>query len=67
VPLLVLESLWKVLWLALVALPKVAAGNLDDAAAQVAFNCMFVIPNIAETAWRYVWRTYVTSTGERWR
>jgi len=67
VPLLVLESLWKVLWLSLVALPRLASRDMDTAASQVAFNCLFVIPIIAVTPWRYVWRTYVASTGERWR
>jgi hypothetical protein len=42
-PLLMFESAWKLLWLSLVALPKAAAGNLDTATADVAFNCSLVV------------------------
>ena len=66
-PLLLFESAWKLLWLALVALPRAAEGNLDAATADIAFNCYFVVLILAVTPWRYVWRNYVRATGDRWR
>lgn len=66
-PVLVFESVWKVIWLSLVALPLVVAGDLDPAASQVLVNCSLVVLIIAVTPWRYVWRRYVGTPGERWR
>jgi hypothetical protein len=66
-PLLVFESAWKLLWLAVVALPQAAAGGLDAATQEVAFNCSVVVVIIAVTPWRYVWRQYATAQGDRWR
>lgn len=66
-PLLLFESGWKVLWLSLVALPRVVSGQLDDATLQTIYNCSFVVVVLAVTPWGYVWRTYVTGTGARWR
>lgn len=67
VPLLVLESLWKVLWLSLVALPRAAGGGLDAAASDVMVNCSLVVVIVAVIPWRYVWRSYVRTGGDRWR
>ena len=58
-PLLVLESAWKLLWLAVVALPRAVAGDIDGRTAGILFNCTFVVVIIAVTPWRHVWRTYV--------
>jgi hypothetical protein len=66
-PLLLFESAWKLLWLALVALPRAMAGDLDAAATEVAFNCSLVVVILAVTPWRSVWRTYVRTPGDRWR
>lgn len=66
-PVLVFESVWKVIWLSLVALPLVVAGDLDPAASQVLVNCSLVVLIIAVTPWRYVWQRYVRATGERRR
>jgi len=66
-PLLVFESAWKLLWLAVVALPQAAAGGLDAATREVAFNCSVVLVIIAVTPWRYVWQQYTTAQGDRWR
>ncbi|NUR07583.1 MAG: hypothetical protein HOQ22_04615 [Nocardioidaceae bacterium] len=67
VPLLLLESAWKLLWLALVAVPRAATGTLDAATSDVAANCALVVVILAVTPWRYVWRTYVRAAGDRWR
>ena len=66
-PLLVFETIWKVLWLGLVALPRAAAGTVDAATSEVIVNCSFVVVIIAVTPWRHVWRTYVRGKGDRWR
>lgn len=66
-PLLMFETAWKLLWLALVALPKAVGGSLDAATQGIVVNCSVVIVIIAVTPWRYVWRTFVGARGERWR
>jgi hypothetical protein len=58
-PVLLFESAWKILWLALVALPTAATGELDAATTQVAVNCSLVVVILAVTPWRYVWQSYV--------
>lgn len=64
VPLLLLESAWKILWLSIVALPQALAGDLDGATAEVAVNCAFVVVILAVVPWRQVWRRYVLEAGE---
>jgi len=66
-PLLLLESAWKLIWLALVALPAAVSGDLDAATTDVLFNCSFVVLILAVTPWSYVWRSYVAASGDRWR
>ena len=66
-PLLVFESAWKLLWLAVVALPSATAGDLDAATQEVVVSCSLVVVILAVTPWRYVWRQYVRSQGDRWR
>jgi hypothetical protein len=66
-PVLVFESLWKLLWLGLVALPEAASGTLDAATREVVVNCSLVVVVLAVTPWRLVWRTYVATPGDRWR
>jgi hypothetical protein len=66
-PLLLFESVWKLLWLALVALPQAASGDLDSATTDVVANCSLVVLIIAVVPWRYAWRTYVRDAGDRWR
>ncbi len=66
-PLLMFELLWKVIWLARVALPLWSAGRIDDAlvsnsiAAGMAVLVLVVIP------WRYVAAQYLRSPGDPWR
>jgi hypothetical protein len=64
---LLFESAWKLLWLGLVALPKVTTGDLDPATTQTLVSCSLVVIILAVTPWPYVWRTYVRATGDRWR
>jgi hypothetical protein len=66
-PLLLFESAWKCLWLALVALPQAATGDLDAATTEVVVSCSLVVVILAVTPWRYAWRTYARGRGDRWR
>ena len=65
-PVLLFESAWKILWLALVALPRAASGDLDAATSDIAVNCSLVVLILAVIPWGYVWRTYVRASGDRW-
>jgi hypothetical protein len=64
---LLFESAWKLLWLALVALPKANTGDLDSATTQTMVSCSLVVVILAVTPWPHVWRNYVRATGDRWR
>lgn len=65
-PVLLFETAWKVLWLALVALPQALAGELDAATSDMVVRNSLVVVIIAVVPWRYVWRRYVRTNGERW-
>jgi len=64
-PVLLFESAWKLLWLALVALPKATTGDLDPATTQTLVSCSLIVVILAVTPWSYMWRTYVIATGDR--
>ncbi|MBQ0897060.1 hypothetical protein KBX37_28920 [Micromonospora sp. U56] len=66
-PVLLFESLWKLFWLALVALPQAITGDLDAATTETVVSCSLVVVILAVLPWRYVWRNYVRATGTRWR
>ena len=66
-PILLFESLWKLIWLPVVALPAALAGDVDDAMSEVIFSCSVVVVILAVTPWDYVWKRYVTANGDRWR
>ena len=65
-PILLFESLWKVIWLGVVALPAVLAGDVDAATRQVIVSCTVVVVVLAVTPWRYVWQRYVVAAGDPW-
>lgn len=66
-PLLLFESAWKFLWLALVALPRAVTGSLDAATTETLVSCSVVLIVLVAIPWRYTWRTYVRTPGDRWR
>ena len=66
-PLLLFEIAWKLIWLAVVALPQWTAGEMDQATQDVAFSCLFVVVVLAVVPWRHVASHYGTARGERWR
>jgi len=66
-PLLLFESVWKLIWLALVALPEAIGGGLDTVMTETVISCSLVVVILAVTPWPYVWRHYMRATGDRWR
>jgi hypothetical protein len=66
-PLLVFESLWKLIWLAAVGIPHLMAGDMDAQMSSVFFSVSLVVIIIAVTPWEYVWKRYVRAPGSQWR
>jgi hypothetical protein len=66
-PLLLLECLWKLIWLTAVALPLWAADQIDEATLQVVFACASILIIVAVIPWDHVVSRYVTAHGDRWR
>ena len=66
-PILLFEALWKLIWLSVVALPALAAGEVDQAMSEVVFSCSLVVIIVAVVPWRFVWQRFVTAKGDRWR
>ena len=66
-PLLVFESLWKLIWLAAVGIPHLVAGDMDAQMSSVFSSVLFVVIILAVTPWDYVWKRYVRAPGARWR
>ncbi|MEX5717425.1 hypothetical protein [Geodermatophilus maliterrae] len=66
-PLLLFEVAWKLIWLAVVALPLWSADRMDQATWDVTFSCLFVVVVLAVVPWRHVAAHYVTARGDRWR
>jgi len=66
-PLLLFEMTWKALWLLVVALPAQLSGTMTPGIASTAFDCSLVVIFLVIMPWGYVWKTYITAPGERWR
>ena len=65
-PILLFEALWKVIWLSVVALPALVAGDVDQAMSETIVSCSVVVIIVAVIPWRYVWTHYATARGDRW-
>jgi|tagenome__1003787_1003787.scaffolds.fasta_scaffold20029635_2 hypothetical protein len=66
-PILLFESLWKLTWLAVVALPKLLGNGLDAATTDKFTSILFVVVILAVIPWGYVARQYLAAPGDRWR
>ena len=66
-PLLMFESLWKVIWLGAVAVPHLVAGDLSAETGRILFSVSFVVVILAVTPWDYVWKRFVRAPGDAWR
>jgi hypothetical protein len=65
-PILIFESLWKVLWLGIVALPHLIANDLGAATGRTLFSVLFVVPILAIIPWDYAWKRFARARGEKW-
>jgi len=67
-PLLFLEFTWKLIWVLAAWLPPYLGHALDPDVAD-SFSGIFpgilIVPLLLP--WGYIWRTYVTAPGDRWR
>lgn len=66
-PLLVLESMWKVIWVAAVAVPNLASGDMSAQMSSVLSSVSIGIVILAVTPWDYVWKRFVRTPGDPWR
>jgi hypothetical protein len=66
-PILLFESLWKLTWLGVVALPKLLGSGLDAPTTKEFTTILFVVVILAVIPWGYVVRQYLTAPGDRWR
>ena len=64
--LLLFETIWKVLWFGVVALPQAPDGGLDQAASNMMVTCSSVVV-IAVIPWRYAWDTFMQTPRDRRR
>jgi len=66
-PILLFEIGWKFLWLAVIGVPLLIAGDIDSATLSVLFACLWVVIVVAVVPWRFVVRQFVTGKGDPWR
>jgi hypothetical protein len=66
-PILLFETLWKVICLSVVALPAVLDGDVNPAMSKIIVSFAPEVIIVAVTPWRYVWQRYVTAKGDPWR
>jgi hypothetical protein len=66
-PLLLLELVWKTVYLVAFALPLWLAHQVTVAAAADIRACLMVVVFVPVLPWRYVFAQYVLKPGARWR
>jgi hypothetical protein len=66
-PLLLWEMVWKLIWLARVALPQLLTGDMDPGVAANLFPVGLVGIILLTMPWDHVWRHYLRGTAEPWR
>jgi hypothetical protein len=66
-PLLFFEMTWKAIWLIFVALPLWLSHQVDSDTLQTAYECLMGVIVPILLPWGYVFRTYMTAPGDRWR
>jgi hypothetical protein len=67
-PLLIFEFTWKLIWVLAAWLPPYLGHTLEPAIADqfwAIFLGVVVVPLVLP--WGYIWNTYVTAPGDRWR
>lgn len=67
-PLMIFELAWKLLWVLAAWLPLYLANRVDaDTGDQFFSIALGVVLVPLVLPWGYVWKTYVTAPGDRWR
>jgi hypothetical protein len=66
-PILLFESLWKLTWLAVVALPQLIGDRMDAATTEMFASILWVVVILAVVPWGYVVRQYLSAPGDSWR
>ena len=66
-PLLIFESAWKLVWLGVIALPHLVAGDISPSMDRMLVSVSLVVVILAVTPWDYAWKTYVRAPGDPWR
>jgi hypothetical protein len=66
-PVLMFEVGWKLIWMAVVGIPNLAAGDTNPQFMSVFFNVCFGAVVLAVTPWDYAWKRFVRAPGDRWR
>ncbi|MGD0191494.1 MAG: hypothetical protein ABSD74_12205 [Rhizomicrobium sp.] len=67
-PLLIFEFAWKLIWVLAAWLPPYLGHTLDAKTAASFWNiapAIVIVPLVLP--WGYLWKTYVTGPGDRWR
>lgn len=54
-PILLFEILWKLIWLAHVAIPQLLTHQVRDGTIETLFACALAIPVVLVVPWDYVW------------
>lgn len=65
-PLLLVELIWKVIWLAAFALPRWLDGSLDEGMRTTIFETSFGAILLLVIPWRYLWANYAAKAGDPW-
>ena len=66
IPLLLVELIWKLIWLGAFALPRWLDGTLDEAMRTSVFETSFGLVLLLVIPWRYLWANYVAKPGDPW-
>jgi hypothetical protein len=67
-PLLIFEFTWKLIWVLAAWLPPYLGHTLDPDVADSFWSIFLgvvIVPLVLP--WGYLWKTYVTTPGDRWR
>lgn len=67
-PLMILQMIYKTVWLLAVALPLSSAGLLDTGAKQMAISFVVaIVIDLVAIPWPYVFTHYMKGSGDPWR
>jgi hypothetical protein len=64
-PIPLFQVAWTVHWIAVIAILRLVADDMNAASREVLFNCSLVVI-IAVIPWGYVWRRWVRTPGNAW-